>query len=119
MSSTINEGRDPIYDPALKILIAQEYLSSNLGYGKLAKKHDLKISSVVFFVRWYREHYDGLSRQNEPGESSKFNECQNPEQGGLREANLKIAGLQMLIENASKELGVDLVKKFGTRQSKR
>jgi hypothetical protein len=34
----------------------------------------------------------------------------------LTEANLKITALQMLIENASEELGVDLVKKFGTKQ---
>ena len=34
----------------------------------------------------------------------------------LKEANLKIAALEMLIENAGKELGVDLVKKLGTKQ---
>jgi hypothetical protein len=35
----------------------------------------------------------------------------------LKEANLKIAGLQMLIEIAQKELGIDIVKKPGTKQS--
>jgi len=35
----------------------------------------------------------------------------------LQEANLKIAGLEMLIETAQKELGVDIVKKYGTKQS--
>ena len=35
------------------------------------------------------------------------------------DGNLKIIALQMLIENASKELGVDIVKKFGTKQPKR
>jgi hypothetical protein len=35
----------------------------------------------------------------------------------LKEANLKIAGLEMLIETAHKELGVDMVKKPGTKQS--
>jgi hypothetical protein len=35
----------------------------------------------------------------------------------LKEAHLKIAALEMLIENAGKELGVDLVKKPGTKQS--
>lgn len=109
MSSTINEGRDPVYDPALKILIAQEYLSSNLGYGKLAKKYDLKLSSVVFFVRWYKEHYGGLLPPPERSTSSQFKASNKAERGGLKEANLKIAGLQMLIENASKELGIDLV----------
>ena len=36
MSSTQNEGREPIYDSAFKIAIAREYLTSDLGYGKLA-----------------------------------------------------------------------------------
>ena len=37
----------------------------------------------------------------------------------LKEANLKVTALEMLIENASKELGVDLIKKFGTKQPKK
>lgn len=34
----------------------------------------------------------------------------------LKEANLKIAGLQILIETAQKELGIDIAKKPGTKQ---
>jgi len=34
----------------------------------------------------------------------------------LGEDSLQVIALQMLIENASKELGVDIVKKFGTKQ---
>ena len=37
----------------------------------------------------------------------------------LKEASLKITALEMLIENAGKELGVDLVKKFRTKQPKK
>jgi len=35
----------------------------------------------------------------------------------LKQANLKIAGLEMLIETVQKELGVDFVKKPGTKRS--
>ena len=34
----------------------------------------------------------------------------------LKDANLKVAGLEMLIESAQKELGIDIVKKSGTKQ---
>lgn len=35
----------------------------------------------------------------------------------LKQANLKVAAWEMLLQNAGKELGVDIVKKFGTKQS--
>ena len=81
-------------------------------YGRLAKKYGLKISTVSFFVRWYKENYEHLKANNEPTEPSL-----TKDQGQLDDANLKITALELLIENASKELGVDLVKKFGTKQS--
>jgi hypothetical protein len=34
----------------------------------------------------------------------------------LKDANLKVTGLEMLIETAQKELGIDIVKKPGTKQ---
>jgi len=37
----------------------------------------------------------------------------------LKEAQLKITALEMFIEIAGKELGVDLQKKFGTKLSKK
>ena len=36
MSSTQNENREPKNETAKKIAIAREYLTSDLGYGKLA-----------------------------------------------------------------------------------
>lgn len=112
MSLPQKQGREPIYDPGLKIAVAREYLTSSLGYGRLAKKYGLKIRTVSFFVHWYKENYEHLTGSNEPVKSVK-----PKDQGQLQEANLKITALELLIENASKELGVDLVKKFGTKQS--
>lgn len=112
MSLQQKQGREPIYDPALKIAVAREYLTSSLGYGRLAKKYGLKISTVSFFVRWYKENYEHLKAKDEAEKPPK-----PQQQGQLHDANLKITALELLIENASKELGVDLVKKFGTKQS--
>ena len=108
-------GKPPIYSPELKIAVAREYLSGNLGYGMLAKKHNLKSGDCVrYMVSWYQKRHSNATEttaDNQPG-------CGN-EIKLLQQADLKIIALEMLIENASKELGVDLVKKFGSKQSKK
>ena len=111
------QGKPVIHDPAFKIAVAREYLTSALGVNKLAEKYDLRSGATVrFFVRWYKERYpNGIIEQQASG-SGEQTFIDNKD---LKNANLKIAALEMLIEEASKELGVDLVKKFGTKQSKK
>jgi len=113
--NTRKQGREPIYDSSLKIAVAREYLTGNLGYGLLARKYDLGIGTVQHFIKWYKKHYpDGLQQQLHPGSKSV---ADNQLSRQLKEAHLKIAGLEMLIEIARKELGIDIVKKPGTKQS--
>ena len=117
MNKSKNQGRPEIHDPAFKIAVAREYLTSDLGVVRLARKYGLRSGSTVrFFVKWYKEKYpDGVIEQKvtpvekSPPDSEKM----------LREASLKIAALEMLIEEASKELKIDLVKKFGTKRTKK
>ena len=112
MNKLKKAGRTPIYQNSQKISIVHEYLTSDLGYGKLGAKYGLSLSTVRHFVDWYREKYpDGIV--SEP----QAVPIQIETNKALQEAHLKIAALEMLIENASKELGVDLVKKSGTKQS--
>lgn len=109
------QGRTDVYDPAFKIAVAREYLTTTLGYTKLAKKYNLPSEATVrHFLRWYKQKYpDGII---ETIVETRGREV-SVEEKELTEANLKITALQMLIENAGKELGIDLVKKFGTKQS--
>jgi transposase-like protein len=111
------QGRQDVYDPAFKIAIAREYLTTSLGFTKLAKKYNLPGEATArHFLRWYRTKYpDGVIEQTVGVHNTEL----PTEDKALKEANLKITALEMLIENASKELGVDLVKKFGTKQSKK
>ena len=115
--NTKNQGGPPLYDNAFKIAISREYLTSSLGYGALAKKYGLALHTVNGFVRWYKKRYpehlqstDNLKDQ-QPSDSERESLVTQ-----LREANLKIAGLEMLIETAEKELDIDIVKKPGTKQ---
>ena len=105
-----------IYQPSFKIAIAREYLTTSLGFTKLAKKYNLPSEATCrYFLKWYRNKYpDGIAELpagNKSDEAKDYDE--------LKEANLKVTALEMLIENASKELGVDLIKKFGTKQPKK
>ncbi len=100
------------YDNQLKIAIAREYLSSDLGYRGLGKKYGIPSATIQDFIKWYRQKYP--DRLNDEDQPAQFLDTTNQD---LLGAELKITALQMLIENASKELGIDLVKKFGTKQS--
>ena len=112
MNKLKKQGTPLIYENSFKIAIAREYLTSNLGRGKLGAKYGLSASTIQYFVKWYKAKYpEGIVPEEtavpKPSETDK----------ALKEANLKIAALEMLIENAGKELGIDLVKKLGTKQS--
>lgn len=100
------------YDNQFKIAIVKEYLSTDLGARSLSKKYDVPTTTIYDFIKWYKARYpDGVVVEVEPASTPP------PGNKDLKEAELKITALQMLIENASKELGIDLVKKFGTKQS--
>src|SRR3954451_10105500 len=102
------------YDPALKIAIAREYLSTDQGYDSLAKKYNIAEGTVPSFIRWYQQRYPhGVPEQQQQQPATATG---SQDQQHLQQAQLKIEALELLIENAGKELGVDLVKKFGTKQ---
>jgi transposase-like protein len=105
------------YDPALKISIAREYLTTDQGYDTLAKKYNIAQGTIPSFIRWYQQRYPhGIPEQQQQQQDATAPGCQD--QLDLQQAQLKIEALELLIENAGKELGVDLVKKFGTKQYK-
>jgi transposase-like protein len=111
-----NPGRTPVYDPSMKVAAATEYLTGNQSLKELGIKYGVPTNTISHFVRWYRKHYaGGKVVQPQAAQGATGNEKQLSIQ--LKEANLKIAGLEMLIEIAQKELGVDIIKKPGTKQS--
>lgn len=118
MSIQKKEGKTPKYETGFKIAIAREYLTGNLGYGKLAEKYQLLGASAVReIVRWYKKKYPGVEAAA-VDIAAPASVVRNAElEKALQHANLKIAGLEMLIEIAQKELGIDIIKKPGTKQS--
>jgi transposase-like protein len=110
-------GRTPLYDNSLKVAVAREYLTTNLSYKELGEKHGIATKVAEYFVSWYRKHYPGEAEPSLPVLKEEPEKSKEELSTQLRDANLKIAGLEMLIEIAQKELGIDIVKKPGTKQS--
>lgn len=108
MSKPVKRKNAGKYESSLKIAIAREYLSSDLGFNTLAIKYNIPHSTIRDFVKWYQQKY--------PGGIMEVAVAARPQHKAVDESSLKITALEMLIENASKELGIDLVKKFGTQQ---
>jgi hypothetical protein len=119
MSLPNKGGRSLTYATDLKIAVARDYLTSSLGYGKLAMKYNLPNADTVrYMVKWYRSVHPDLITVSTPGGVVPPVPASAVDKQ-LKEANLKIMALELLIANASKELGVDIVKKPGTKQSSR
>jgi transposase-like protein len=109
-------GRTPSFEPSFKIAVARGYLEGHLSFSQLAKKHDLpKADTARYFVRWYRKW---LLKQGQPDPYNALPPCNDSYslEVELKQANMRITALEMLIENAGKELGVDILKKPGTKQ---
>jgi hypothetical protein len=115
-----SEGTSPKYPNSLKIAIAVEYLSGNLSSRELSEKYDLPFKDAAhYFVRWYKEHYpNGVQPGGAVAEIPlEISATHRGLASQLKDANLKITGLEMMIEIANKELGIDIRKKSGTKQS--
>ena len=112
MNMVKKQGARSKYESSFKVAIAHEYLTSELGLPSIGRKYGISASTVKFFVKWYQSKYPGAVNVCQVGAP-----VQPSTDKALKEANLKIAALEMLIENAGKELGIDLVKKPGTKQS--
>lgn len=117
-------GREAVYDDAFKIAVVTEYFKGELGYRKLAHKYGLPSDDTVrHFVKWYKAHYESAdtpSPEQPPTSTARTSEVLAREAALVKEleqARMKIVGLQTLIAVASQELGVDIAKKAGAKQS--
>ena len=117
-------GRDATYEDAFKVAVASEYLNGVLGYRKLASKYKLTPSTVGYFVKWYRQHFANPLTTTEPASANQIPQAsvQSADhtvvQKQLQDALLKVEALETLISIANKELGIDILKKSGAKQSK-
>jgi len=119
-------GRRPVYEESLKITVAREFLTGDLSLTELAQKYNLRNKGAAnSMVVWYRRTYGeeeqkGLVRSAKPDIDTPFQKV-NPDSDKtkdreLEDALLKVEALELLLANAKKELGIDLLKKHGTKR---
>lgn len=103
--SSKKPGREPLYPDSLKISIAREYLTGNLGYKLLARKHKLSVSTIVYFVRWYSRQYPAVTGTVTTSAAASQVPTAKELENQLREANLKIVALEMLMQLPKRSWG--------------
>jgi transposase-like protein len=111
-------GRLTIYDDSFKISVAREYLTGEYSMLQVARKYGLAESTMYHFMRWYKKH--SVVLKEEPQSSSLSDDSSKTALELAKElayAKLKITALELLISNAEREMGVDIVKKPGTKPS--
>jgi transposase-like protein len=115
-------GIVPIYDESLKIAVARDYLTGNFSASQVAEKYNLPKGDVVhYFVKWYKKNYglelsQTVSSPPAPNEQRIDSQQQTNISQELSDARLKIAALEIMIQIAEQELGIDIRKKSGTKQ---
>ena len=109
-------GKTPVFEETFKIAVAREYLTGQLSYSQVAKKYGLPSGDTArYFVNWYKTWAEKNETESQllPAVQQSYEQDLEKQ---LREANIRITALEMMIKNAEQELGIDIVKKSGTKQ---
>ncbi len=113
-----SQGRVPLFEASFKIAVARAYISGNFSASQVAKKYGLNADNVFYFAKWYKRHHpDPCVPAVSPDKLMPSATAGLEEE--LAMARLKITALEMLIVNAEREMGTDIIKKPGTKQSDR
>lgn len=108
-------GRLTIYEDSFKILVARDYHSGDLSQLQVAKKYGLSEQTIYYFMNWYKRHFSAVAEEPKSSSATCATEPELVRQ--LAEAKLKITALELLLSNAEQEMGVNIVKKPGTKRS--
>lgn len=104
----------------------RDYLEGNQTLKQVAHRYGLATSTLDSWIQRHRkglEPFEAVSLPSIPMEQSQSDQTELQKQNEellkkLHEANLKITGLEIMIDIAEDQLGVEIRKKSGTRQSK-
>jgi transposase-like protein len=106
--------------------VVQDYLEGTESRTQVAERYGVTLSCVGEWLKKYRRGlhpFEAVSLPSIPMEQSQSDQTELQKQNEellkkLHEANLKITGLEIMIDIAEEQLGVEIRKKSGTRQSK-
>lgn len=112
------------YSKTLKRKVAQDYLSGKFSYAVAAEEYGLKGKDVVKeFVKWYRKngYLEIMEDEQIIDDKSAVSKSDLAKelallQSKLLATELKVSGLETMIDVAEKALNIDIRKKSGTKQ---
>lgn len=103
------------YNKADHRLAAYRILSGERTVEDTAREMDIGISSVRKWVSDYKNEFK-VNPQSTLRERKTDSVCDKETKKELDDLQLKVAGLEMMIDIAEKEFGIEIRKKSGTKQ---
>lgn len=112
-----SKGRTPVYSENFKIQVALEYSDGEYSCAQIAKKYNLPVPRVQWFVYWYRNNHTNVVMEEpaEPNQPPLSLQDSRDLEKKLALAEMKIAALEKVIALANQEYGTDLKKKAATK----
>jgi transposase-like protein len=120
-------GRTFKYEFALMRKVVQDYLDGDQSLREVGERYNLPDRSVSDWVQRYnkrQEPFNEVVSPLMPDQTQQQNDNQTDLQQQnaellkkLEYANLKITGLEIMIDVAEEQLGIDIRKKPGAKQS--
>ena len=115
-------GRKFTRDMAFIRAVVREYETSDLSLGQLATKHGLGTTQVQKWIAKFsseirEETFLPAMTEEQQNELDRLKKQNEELLKRLELANLKITGLEMMIDIAEEEYRLDIRKKAGTKQS--
>lgn len=97
-----------------RIRLTEAILAGHMSRKDVTELLDLSPGTVGVWLSRYRQERQAVPVPDLPSEASE-SERTSALKSALDQANLKVEALTLLIENAERELGVDLRKKLGAK----
>jgi transposase len=113
------------YELAFMRKVVQDYLSGNESGSQVSARYNISRSCLEGWVKRCREGkepFDPVPLPAMPSNQSQTDQTDLQKQNEellkkLEQANMKITGLEIMIDIAEEQLGIEIRKKSGTRQS--
>ena len=116
------KGRKGQHTLAFKLNVAKDYVNGDRSMQQVAEHYGVKTDNVF---TWVHRFYDELSGEKET--TKEMTEAEQKELQALKKQNeelkkkleyadMKATALEIMIDIAEKQLGIDIKKKPGTKQ---
>lgn len=128
--STKRIKRHGKYDPVMKREIARRYLAGEFSYQVAAEEYKLPgRATIIEFVKWYRRELASVEQHVSPNDEQANDQPPAVEEQNmssevaalrqqLRQAEQRAEAWKAMIDVASEELKIDIVKKLVPKPSR-